>query len=194
MDKKLKTFSATSQTIAIVFLVLAGGFCLYFLYIFSNSPDAIKAAIMSGAVALFAAIYTQQRSRTREIESRHFNEKSEAYRKLINLIFEYVIAAKEGQNIDPNSKEAIKKLLEIKKEFLIWASPETLMAFSSLGNIENDGNMFKIVNSLLGSMRKDLGHKDTNLPSNFYVKYFLIEQDRSKVDGVINDKNKDALI
>lgn len=175
----------------IVLLLLAGSFFVYFINIFLTSPDAIKAAIMSGGVALFAAIYTQQRSRIREIESRHFKEKSEAYRKLFDLIFEYFLAAKEDRKID--ATEEMKQIMDVKKEFLIWASPETLVAFSNISNSEHNGNMFKTVNSLLGSMRKDLGHRDTNLPPNFYVKYFVVEQDHSMVDGVINDKKKDEL-
>ncbi len=177
--------------IGVTIIIFSGIIFVYFINIFLDSSDNIKAAIMSGSIAMGIAIYAQYKSKKREAENRLFETKANAYKKFIDLYFDDIfLKIKKGEKVDIESKEFLTKLFEVKKEFFIWASPETLKSFSEIGSTQDTSIVFTQINSLFANIRNYLGHKDKNLPDNFYIKYVVKHDEQDEIEKQICKKTK----
>lgn len=187
-NKDLKKLGLLSWILILILILLFG----YFIYIFSVSSENIKAAIMSGAIAVGMAIYSHSSLRRREIEERQFQSKSEAYKIFFDFYFnDLFLNNKKGTPIDLSSDKILEKIFNIKKEFFIWASPQTLKAFSQIGTSDKHEIIMSQVSILMRQIRKDLGHKDEELEDTFYIKYMLAPGEWEKLEKDNKEKEKE---
>lgn len=103
------------------------------------------------------------------------------YEKIINFIFSFTFAEKLGEK-QPTEKEIIKFFAEVTQELVIWGSDEIIDAFYKfrMENIDNANGiqsepteiLFTVENLLL-AIRKDLGHKNQNIPRGKLLSLFI---------------------
>ncbi len=137
----------------------------------------VKLGILTAAVSAFAFIYNNSRQQAREIASRHFSEKRQAYRKFFDLMFE--IIASQGDAEPISESETIVRIRDVAKEIMIWGNAETINAYSDFmvastnNNPEDITAVFTKIEALLRSMRKELGHSDRTLQKFGLTKLFI---------------------
>jgi hypothetical protein len=188
------------------FLLGAIGFAGWlFIQSLLEADPGITAAIIGAIAVVIAGMWSHYTTRRREINSRHFIEKKNAYMQFIEMMFEFIMEAKEED--DPSkknkvpkheSKEVMAKMLNFKKELLVWGNHEVISAMQNFearagidsadeASKEKDSiHLFLVVDDLLRAIRKDLGHNDSQLKRGSLSGMLLIAEDREKV---LSDKN-----
>lgn len=175
-----------------VFCVL--GFLAWtFVQSLMKAEPGITASVIGALAAVSVGIWTHYSTRRREINSRHFVEKKNAYRHLIDLIFDLFKAQKNSQAL--SESETLERMLEFKKEVMVWGDQDVIQALENYENkvtaSEQNGKeqlstddphqLLMIVDDLLMAIRKDLGHKDTQLKRGSLVGMLVIAADRDKL-------------
>jgi len=154
--------------VAGIAIVVAAGWAAYTLIsLFLSAEDPLRLGVLTAAVSVIALIYNNARQQVREIKSRHFVEKRQAYQKFFDFLFEMFSASRKGQRLDES--QMVDKMQAIVKEIMIWGSAETINEFNSFvratANPPAEGvpGIFGIVERLMRSLRRDLGHNDRKL-------------------------------
>ena len=160
-----------------IFAYLIYEFVLYF----TNAEKDIKAAVIGVIGLSLVAVFSHYFAQKREIASRHFSEKVKAFEGIFNLIFEMTSEAKKRKKM--NEQEIHKRALIIKKDLMIWAGPDVINAWKEFESLEeSEANIFKYMDNLFLALRKELGHRDTNLAQGDLVKLMIKASDHSMVD------------
>lgn len=174
--------------IAALLLIAAISLATYKVSIlFVGASDNVKLGISTAFVSLIALIYNNNRQQNREISSRHFSEKRQAYQNFFDLLFEYM--GHEKSKKAPDS--SIERMMGIVKGLMVWASADTIntyneyMRFSVSENAKRetaDGLPISIIHmeKILRSMRKDLGHGDSGLERYGLTKLFIKADEHHK--------------
>lgn len=182
-------------TILLGFLLLGAiGFSLWiFIRGLLEADPGISAAVIGVIGVLTAGIWSHYSARRREINSRHFIEKKNAYLHLINLIFDLFIASKKDSAITETQIQ--ERLLEFKREFMVWGDQNVIEALAIYENKStallkqehqpDTTEQLLIVDDLLRAIRKDLGHDDARLKRGSLVGMLLKAEER---DTIISNK------
>ena len=192
MIKAWKVILFLLKLIGIVLIVAGLLFSAYFLSnLFISASGNVKLGILTALISLIALIYNNSRQQIRDISSRHFNEKREAYRDFIDLLFEFMRAVHTSET--PNA--SLERISEIQKNILVWGSAETMNAYNAFmvasvagkdSNAEQssedkpDLRIFHAMEALLRSIRKDLGHSDRKLKKFAVTKLFIVADEHHK--------------
>lgn len=123
---------------------------------------ALMATVISGAlIASLTQIYNQRRER----EEAHRAKKTEIYSGYMELLRRLQAEGNEHlQGLKFAEGELIMRLSEVKRDFVLWASPDVINAqleFESTAN--QTPGVFKSVDKLLLAFRKDLGLSNNGL-------------------------------
>lgn len=157
----------------IVFLkFLAAVFALLFAFVLFVTAlylaDAnVRASILAFLASALLAVMAHYMASKRAVEASHFPKKAEAYGILFDMIFDLFAQVKRNQQTD--QKRLTKRMIEFKKQLMIWGSHETMKAFKK---IEAHGDTSKVsteqmlrdLEGLLRAARHDLGHNDSHIP------------------------------
>lgn len=161
------------------------GFILYYGWFFgvaiiagakSLEPNIyvpLVVTVLTASIGLTATLYTQSRTRTREIESAHRDRKVEIYLEFLKFIETALLSAKPelgGVPIDTN--DLAKKLFEFRTKAVLWGSPGVLREVSKLTklNPEIKTEVFDILEVIQREMRKDIGLSNRGLETDFFAK------------------------
>jgi|GEM_PF-2222072 len=162
-------------------IILVIPFFLYFSWgALLEASTNVKLGVLTAAVSVFAFVYNNARQQAREIASRHFSEKREAYRKFFDLMFAMVASQGNGEPIP--EKETISRMREVAKEIMIWGNADTINAYNDFlvySATQPSGDpkaIFGIIEELLRNMRKELGHSDSRL-KNLALTKLLVKGD-----------------
>ena len=192
MIKVCKVILFLFKLIAIALMVAGLSFSAYFLSnLFISASGNVKLGILTALISIIVLIYNNSRQQVRDISSRHFNEKREAYRDFIDLIFEFMRAVHTSET--PNA--SLERISKIQKNILVWGSAETMNAYNAfmvVSAADKDGNaeqasedkpdlrIFHAMETLLRSVRKDLGHSDRKLRRFAVTKLFIVADEHHK--------------
>jgi hypothetical protein len=167
-----------------IIVIAAAPFVVYQLVkiFFAASPN-VKLGILTAVISVGALLYNNSRQQRREIASRHFTEKREAYQKFFDILFEFMQAAKT--EIAPDAP--VERIGLIVKSIMVWGSAKTINAYNAFmqhtavqnsdASQEADDTInlqtFDKMETLLKSMRNDLGHSDGKLGRLSLSKLFV---------------------
>ncbi len=178
------------KLIAFIFGVIILGAIVWlawsFLGYFQASTDEIKASIMGVGSVVLVAIISQHLSKKREIESRHFEQKTIAYSHIFDLMFKAIQLSKEDKELSP--AQLASESLNIKKSLMVWGSPAVLKAWdqfevtASAGEVSDEKNPLEIlkrVENIFKAIRKDLGHNDTDLKTGDLFRLIVRAEDKN---------------
>jgi hypothetical protein len=147
--------------IALALLFIFMGWCLY---LFFDLSKEYKIALITFVGSIAGLSYTHNRNKERENMSRLFAAKSEAYKKMFDLVGSMM---DKDESKHPTEEQIVERFIEIKKDMLVWGSERTIKAFNELCAGSNKKNIAVEtalkVNTLLLEMRRDLGHNDKTL-------------------------------
>jgi hypothetical protein len=146
---------------------LLGGGC-WLLYtgvlIFWSANDSVRLGTATALISVAALLYNNARQQAREIKSRQFAEKRQAYQKFFDVMFDVFAAQRSGQEI--SQEETIERIHGFVKEVMIWGSADTINQYNSyirgVATPLPDGDLriFSNMENLMRSLRRDLGHND----------------------------------
>ena len=153
---------------------------LLFVVAMVISDGNVRAAILGLVTAIGMAIMAHHHAAMRDIEARHFPEKRQAYTILFDLIFDLLKAVKTDTSV-PDSK-LNSKMIEFRKQLLIWGSHNTMEAFMAIEGFEGKSSkeIMLTIEKLLRAIRQDLGHDDSMVPEGRIVS-MLLDEDARKV-------------
>ncbi len=158
--------------------------------IFSSVDPKLALGLIAASATVIVSLISVLVSKNLERKAlilAHLREKKiPTYEKIIDFIFKITFADKLNKKT-PSEKEMVVFMAEITQELVIWGSDEMLEAFykfrmqsieSSEGNATKPFDVLFTVEDLLLAIRKDLGHKNKNLPRGKILGLFVndIEQ------------------
>ena len=98
----------------IVFASITWLVWVFFVNIQEADPS-IKAGLIGLMGMLAVTLITHYQAKKREANDRHFADKREGYLLMINLIFDFMQAEKDGKEI--SERELLPKAIEFKKDY-----------------------------------------------------------------------------
>ena len=176
--------SKTNVLNTLLGLAIVGIFGWIIWYFISNiqAADAnVKAGIFGLFSLLLTAILTHFYTKRREINARHYSEKREAYRKIIDLVYDIAMSTKLEKNI----LEGIltSKMIEFKKELMIWGGSEVIETWNKFEMVSQESNgdsneIVVVMEKFLRAIRKDLGHNDHLLKFGNLIGLMITSEDK----------------
>jgi hypothetical protein len=174
---------ATLGFLVIAALVAAVVFLITYLVDTLQSIDTEVAAAIVAASATFLAavvtvVYSQTRSKAREISATHRSNKAEAYKGFMRFISDLLL---ESKNSDSSIQRGSlpKKLQEtyfsIRSDLIVWGSPNVINAYKRLQYNLGTGSPATLLlcDDVLQEMRKDLGLSNAGFKRGDLIKMFL---------------------
>lgn len=151
---------------------------------FKSLDSSLKATILTVSGTVTAALVAHYYTKKRELETRHFVKKAEAYDKIYSMIFTVMQKPKGEGELDLSSDDEVKKMAwEAKKGLMVWGSSESIKCLSRIEELSYAGDSegsFAQFEQLFRILRKDLGHKD-NLEVGELLSFLIIPADKEKV-------------
>jgi hypothetical protein len=99
-------------------------------------------------------------------------------------MFTIIFAEKRGEK-PPTQEELVRELAAFTEKILIWGSDDVLRAYSRYRADAVAGRdpveMIGAQEDLFFAIRKDLGHKNKNLPRGTILRLFVNDLDASKL-------------
>lgn len=149
---------------------------------------AIIAACTTVIVSVVTVVYTQQKTKSREIANSHRPQKVEIYKQFMDKAVVGLLKATKEKKIE--SPEYQKELEELFFSFtgdvIVWGSPSVLRAYSAFRSIGAVPQILLMVDDLLQAMRKDLGNSNWGLSRGDLIKLFVT--DPEKLDEMLLSK------
>ena len=170
-----------------VVVVATTGLIVWFVYALLQAPASVQSPVIAGAIAAAAAIAANYLAKRREIAARHFDDKRQLFRTFMDVLFGAMMSSiKKGAK--RQQALPMDKLLEIKKLLMIWASAETIKAWSESMEVdrpldETDIETLIRHERFLRAMRKDLGHNDSALADGELIQLIIRGDDKKKLMG-----------
>ncbi|MEM6479002.1 MAG: hypothetical protein AAF647_08150 [Pseudomonadota bacterium] len=143
--------------------------------------------VTSAACGLAVTLYSQAKTRRREIEAAFRERKIEIYWEFLEALARLQMNANErlkGAPIDEN--DLARKLIEIRTKAVLWGSQDVLIALEKMGKPSEAGveRMFHIIEDIQRAMRSDLGLPNWKLGQRFFIRLMLNEElDWTKIKG-----------
>jgi hypothetical protein len=141
--------------------------------------EKYAAAIIAGCITIFGSVitvvYTQRKTKSREIENSHRPQKAEVYKKFMEkMVIELLKATKEQTIDDPEVRKALESVfLEFTGEVIVWGSPAVVRAYAAFRSGSDGVDILFRVDDLLQAMRADLGNSNWGLARGDLFKLFI---------------------
>jgi len=165
----------------------------WFIYLVSGlvyeADQRTKIAFLTVVGSVLAVIITQILTNKRERESRLFENKAEAYKRVYSLIFSIIKQINEGSlstNSEEPDPELVRMMQDARMNLMIWASSKTIDSWKSFYEIcqtssDDVEKVMKGLDKLFKDMRNDLGHNDGNKNELWLVEVIMYETLKKKL-------------
>lgn len=174
--------------LAAIVLIIAAGWLVYTgCALLLKASVTAKLGVLTASVGVVTFIYNNNRQQIREIKARQFNEKRQAYQKFFDFMFDIFSAQRSGVAI--SEADMIDRMHLITKDLMVWGSADTInqynefMRQSAAPQPEGSLTIFKHVETLMRSFRRDLGHNDRKLENMGLSKLLLKAEEHGKLDN-----------
>lgn len=157
--------------------------------------EKISAAIIAACATVFVSVatvvYTQQKTKSREIDNSHRSQKMEIYKQFMDkAVIGLLKASKEKKIESPEYQKELEDLFfAFTGDVIVWGSPAVIRAYTSFRNTGSNPDIVLRIDDLLQAMRKDLGNSNWTLNRGDLIKLFIT--DPESLDALINSKKKD---
>lgn len=174
---------ASSIYLSYIFLRHIGHYLLLF-------DKQVVAAMIATTGTLFAALatvlYSQRRSKERDIAEAHRPQKVELYKRFMEMLIAVLKLSKdeklEGITTGLPNDGLQEFFYEFTRDIIVWGSPEVIQAYKKFRTNDEQGHALALflVDDLLRAIRLDLGNSNKGLSRGDLVKLFL--RDPEEVD------------
>ncbi len=196
MNEKLK------QRLILAFGFLLIGCAIYAGYTFvrylanlllsidKQLATAIIAASGTFLAAVLVALYSQRRTKDREIAEAHRPQKIEVYKSFMETIAGLLKRTKDEST--DNSQEAFNKeflefFVAFTRDLIVWGSPGMIKAYYKFRtNTTSDATVLLLMDDILREIRKDLGNSNWSLKRGELIRLFL--SDPEELERTIRGK------
>ncbi len=121
-------------------------------------------------------LYRHEKERRLQIEKQLSDRKYDVYIKLLTVFFDILKQVKKGQ--PTNASKLINKMLDIKKELIIFGNDNVLFAFFGWEKDSQTKSNLKALAKLIIEVRKDMGNPKTAVTTQDFLKSLVsTEQD-----------------
>jgi HJR/Mrr/RecB family endonuclease len=121
-------------------------------------------------------LYRHEKERRLQIEKQLSDRKYEVYIKLLTVFFDVWKQVKKRQ--PTNASKLIDKMLDIKKELIIFGNDKVLFAFFKWKKYAQTKSNLKALAELIIEVRKDMGNPKTAITTKYFLKSLVsTEQD-----------------
>jgi hypothetical protein len=152
--------------------------------IFSGLQKEIAVAIVAGTVTILVSVFSivlgkyYERKRTIELELRE--KKIPVYEKFVSFFVDLMLDEKLG-NRQMSEKEIMIFFGEFTQKIMVWGSDEVLRKWSNyrlysvehINDKEYSSEAMFLIEELLLAIRKDMGHKNTNVQRGEILGLFI---------------------
>lgn len=178
------------MTLTVLALVFGFGLLSYYGYYLAQAivsgakqlePEIyvpLTVTVVTAVLGLSATLYTQRRTRIREIEAAHRERKLEIYLEFLKFIETAILSEKPELGGKPlNENDLARKLLEFRTKAVLWGSPGVLKGVAKMtsGQSNSPLEIFNILESIQREMRKDIGLSNWGLEKDFFAKLPLTD-------------------
>jgi phosphodiesterase/alkaline phosphatase D-like protein len=147
------------QAVSFAFALLIVGGAVYFGYLLITANNQTRLAVLTAVVTVGTLVYTQNLTSRREITSRQFAKKSEAYEEVMRTIGSLMNSNRKNQQI--NEDELVDQLSAILPKLMVWVGPQVLNAWKLMATPTDEPmGGIKAGSALIAALRSELGHKD----------------------------------
>ncbi|WP_201714652.1 hypothetical protein [Rossellomorea arthrocnemi] len=148
----------------------------------------ISAALITGLIAIIATSLTitipKYLEKKMEIEEHLREKKSETYKELVELLFKVLMGSKTGNSL--TEKELIQSMSKFTENLILWGSEDVIKSYKSYRDYfinrtsgqELSLESIQIMENLLLSIRRDMGHKNKNLEKGDILSLFINDLDK----------------
>ncbi|MDP3451508.1 MAG: hypothetical protein Q8R90_01010 [Bacteroidales bacterium] len=113
-------------------------------------------------------LYRHEKERRHQIEKQLSDRKYDVYIKLLTVFFDILKQVKKGQ--PTNALKLIDKMLDIKKELIIFGNDKVLFAFFKWEKESQTKSNLKALAELIIEVRKDMGNPKTSVSTKDFLK------------------------
>lgn len=112
-------------------------------------------------------LYRHEKERRLQIEKQLSDKKYNVYTNLLTVFFDILKQVKKKQST--NSLKLTDKMIDIKKELLIFGNDRVLFAFFNWEKESQTKGNFKALAELIIEVRKDMGNPKTTISSKDFI-------------------------
>ena len=158
-----------------VFLLVAS---IVLMWVFLTADANVRASVFGVLASLIVAVLAHHHASMRAVKASHFPKKADAYLLLFHIFFDLLLEAKGSKTID--QRKLLNRMMEFKKQLLIWGSFETMQAMKNIENASEVSDlsteqMLLNLEHLLRAAREDLGHDDSSIPNGDLISLIVIQ-------------------
>ena len=125
-------------------------------------------------------LYRHEKERRLQIEKQLSDKKYDVYIKLLTVFFDILKQVKKGQKT--NETKLIDRMMDIKKELLIFGNDGVLFAFFRWEKHSQTKSNLKALAELIIEVRKDMGNPKTKISTKDFLKSLVqTDQDYEKL-------------
>ncbi len=195
MNKKSnKIISVMAVTVIVVILLCAFVTVRWMIRGIAGFDEKMTVAIIAACttviVSVATVVYTQQKTKTREIDNSHRPQKVEIYKRFMDTAVVGLLKASKEKRIEsPEYQRELEELFfSFTGDVIVWGSPSVIRAYSAFRSAGANPNILLRVDDLLKAMRKDLGNSNWGLTRGELIKLFV--NDPEKLDEILLPKLK----
>lgn len=146
---------------------------------------AIIAACTTFLVSVATVVYTQQKTKSREIDNSHRPQKIEIYKQFMDKAVVGLLRSSKQKKIEsPEVQKVLEDLFfKFTGDVIVWGSPEVIKAYSAFRATGADPQIVVRLDDLMQAMRKDLGNSNWGLARGDLIKLFIT--DPESIDPLI---------
>jgi hypothetical protein len=156
--------------------------------------EKLSAAIIAACTTVFVSVatvvYTQQKTKSREIDNSHRPQKMEIYKRFMDkAVVGLLKASKEKKFETPEFQKELEELFfTFTADVIVWGSPAVIRAYTAFRNTGANPDIVLRIDDLMQAMRKDLGNSNWTLNRGDLIKLFIT--DPEKLDALMNPTKK----
>jgi hypothetical protein len=150
---------------------------------------SVTAALIGAAALLAANVYAKRREARDKAAQEIRVKKTDLYEELIDIIFNVLLASKQGKKV-MSEADLAKAFARITPKIVVWASAKVIAQWNAIKTGSGKpGEVIKLVDSwevLLRAIREDLGHDDRSLHERQLTRLFVNDLDEFLANRVKN--------
>jgi hypothetical protein len=147
-----------------------------------QAEPAVAGSIGVAVIGALGVVWQQGRSEQARLRDANRDRMTPIYYELLGTIFQKIGASEKADASDPETEAFFKDLKA--RQLMLGASSEMVVAFNSwqqtTAELHEQGNDVGAVMAweiLLRAIRKDLGHRDSNLSRGELLRLFITDYD-----------------
>lgn len=144
----------------------------------------LTVTVFTATVGLFAALFTQNRVRKRELEAAYRERKIEIYLDFLKTIESLFLSQRaEFKDRALDTEDLVLKIADVRTKAVLWGSSGVLRELSKLTKLKGDlSETMSFLENIQREIRKDLGLSNRGLDRDFFVT--LILNDASDIEKI----------